>query len=428
MRARHVLLASWMWIGVVACDDGAPSTDEPEVVVEPEALPSVSPEGEPDGEPEGEPDASDGGVVLDDAGVTPEDDAGLPAECDLAQPMPEGDRVVVVSHPFSNEIRTAELKSTGDLVDIGDRTTTAESVRQLAFTPNGQVLLSLGEDGTLTSYIVNDTDLVQADTLSLPTGPGYDVRIEVMPQGDRVFIVAFNSQADGGIHEVSVDCDGLLVHHADRFVALRLVQSVTLTPDATQLIVAGGQAVFDPIDDDDLRIYDVTDDGLVENAAFDIYTDFVTTPRIAMRDDGLIAVPNGSPFSEEGAQLRLVQKTDDVLAQVDLVENITTIREAVFAPGGDILLVSRDEDNAVSWLKEDANGWALDGTAEGIGLADQMTLLRRGPLSGHVFLAATNSRGNIAHIVVEDDTVTSRVPLDLGEGSQNIPWAIAVQP
>ncbi|MCP4504162.1 MAG: hypothetical protein GY822_29920 [Deltaproteobacteria bacterium] len=377
---------------------------------------------------------SDAGVYVNDAGVDVNDagvgtDAGS-SSCDFSQLAPEGDRVVVVSHPFGNDrpwdLRTLELKSDGSLADVGSRFSVGQKVRQLAFVPSGEVLLALGEDGDLYSFWVDDADtLTLVDTLTLPDA-GFDRRIEMLPSGDTALIANFNSSATSGIFRIFIQCDGSLLLDESAFFPLRLISAMTLTADESRLILVGGQATFKPVDPDELRIFSFDDDGFQQVASFDFFQDLIMSPRISIRDDGLLAVSISFDST-----LRLFQLDGDVLSQIETIEFINSLEEVLFSPDGESLLVSSGHPtNSISLLTKTQNIWSISDEYTGVGLADQIAILRRGPLAG-VFLPGINAgtgQGEVHHVDASGAALNGQTTASLGNGTENSPWGIAVQP
>jgi len=395
--------------------------------------------GEQDGgsEPEDSGVASDSGPDPGDGGADPVD-AG-PKPCLPEQPGPEDNaRVVLVGMPFSAEVgvdgteilsllldRAGELHAFGVRLDVGLRP------RRVAFSPSGQWALVLGEEGELASVRVDGVDSMElVEVVQLPSA-GYGDLL-VTDGGRTVVVVGSNSTLDGGISTVQLGCDGSLEVLEEQFFPLRLSESLVFVPDSDRAVVCGGQALFDPVDEDDLRVLRRHAAGWEQVAAFDVFDDFIDAARIAISPDGAtVLVPNGSPFSDDGAQLSVLALQGDVLQEQRRLLDMGDAREALFAPDGATALVTLGEPGRVVVLADEGDGFVEVDRIRGVGLADQMALVARGPQQGLVLLPSVDPNGgpNIALLRIEGPgRVTDLGQFELGAGIENIPSAIAVTP
>ena len=386
------------------------------------------------------PDGSgptDGGPDPSDGGPDPSD--GGPKPCPPEEPGPEdGARIVLVGCPFSaqpqvdgTEIRSLLLDRAGELHDFGVRLDVGLRPRRVAFSPSGQWALALGEDGELASVRVDAVDALElVDVAQLPSA-GYGDLI-VTDGGRTLYVVGSNSTLDGGISTVRLGCDGSLEVVDEHFFPMRLAESLALVPDSELAVLCGGQAVFDPVDVFDLRLLRRGDAGWEELAVFDVYQDFVDAARIAVSPDGAtVLVPNGSPFSDDGAQLSVLTLAGDVLAEQRRLLDLPDAREALFSPDGATALVTLGEPGRVVVLADEGAGFVEVDRLRGVGLADQMALVGRGPLQGLVLLPSVDPNGgpNVAMLRIEGPGIVRDLgQFELGGGIENIPSAIAVTP
>lgn len=370
-----------------------------------------------------------------DAGGDP--DAG--AACSWTVPTTADERVVLVGHGFTGEpgvpgldLQGLTLRADGTLVADGERITLFDRPNRIAFAPSGDLAFVLGEDGVLMSVAVNGADdLELIDFVELPTSADKDLVVD--PARGVIHVVAFNSQPDGGVYVVGVDCDGNLVNRGDDFVSMRLSDSLVLGPRSDQAILLGGQAVFAPVDDDDFRLLHWSDElGWTEEHSFDIFGDFIDTGRMALSPDGsTLLVPNGSPASSESHLVLVVDVKPDSLTEAGRITGLETATDALFAAAGDTALVSLFEPGALAVLHDPGTGWAEVSRLRGIGLADQMAVVRTGANAERVLVTSVDPDGepNIALVrFAAPGVVEYEGQVDLGPESEDLPSAIGVAP
>jgi DNA-binding beta-propeller fold protein YncE len=241
-------------------------------------------------------------------------------------------------------------------------------------------------------------------------------------------VVGSNVSVDtSGVYVVRVACDGTLTHDEEAGHGLRLSTSIAPLPGGRALLL-GGQTAFDPIDNDDTRLLSLGPP-VTELAAYDLWSDAVGATRIAASPDGaLVAVPNNSMFSSLSGTVKLFSVAGDVVTELDTATGLQTPSELLFSPDGSLLLVSDWEADAVHVF--DVSGDTLEpgDAVSGVGLAEHLAMVSRGASAGLVLAAATNAVGNIQLLQISAGAVTRVGQLDLGDGIDDIPWTLAVQP
>jgi hypothetical protein len=379
-----------------------------------------------------------------DGGPGPESDAGVPPPVcpERALPAIDGPRVVLVGHPFADamggrgtDIHGLTLTPEGELVDDGVRFDVGFRVARIAFAPHGQHAFVLGGDGELASVSVGAADaLALIDVVALPGADYGDV--EVSADASTLWVTGSNVNETSGISTVRVDCDGGLTVDEAAFFNLRLSDSAAFLPGQQRALVLGGQAVFDPIDDRDVRLLervgDAAGEGFREVGAFDLYHDFVGAGRIAVSPDGRLgAIPNNSVFSEEGGQVMIVAIEGDVVTEVERVLEVEDPGEALFSLDGQTLVVSQVEPGRLTVLRIEDGRVADRGSVRGIGLADQMARVERGPLADTLLIPSIDPNGgpNISMVrITGPGMVVDLGETPLGDGIEQIVTPIAVQP
>jgi hypothetical protein len=384
-------------------------------------------------------DLFDGGSADADAGADTEASTDAGSACPWTVPTTADERVVLLGHGFTGEVgvpgldlQGLTLRADGSLVADGERITLFDRPNRITFAPSGDLAFVLGEDGVLMSIAVHGADdLELIDFVELPTSADKDIVLD--PERGLIHVVAFNSQPDGGVYVVGVDCAGNLDNRGDDFIGMRLSDSLVLGPGADQAILLGGQAVFAPVDDDDFRLLHWSDElGWSEEASFDIFGDFIDTGRMALSPDGnTLLVPNGSPASSESHLVLVVDVKPDSLTEASRITGLETATDALFAAEGSTALVTLFEPGAVAVLHDPGTGWTEVSRLRGIGLADQMAVVRTGANAERVLITSVDAAGepNIAMVHFESPGVAVYDgQLDLGAESEDIPSAIGVAP
>ncbi len=349
------------------------------------------------------------------------------------------DRVMVIGHnQMVTDIRSLTLSAAGVISDNGTRLNIAERFGRAEFTPSGELLLVLTEDGTLISVAVNGAaSMMIIDQISLPGASYGDLRLS--ENGRTAWIVGFNSNTGSdkaGLASVNVGCDGELTHDEGAFLEYPLSQSMAVLPgDQRAVYLGGGVDFFEPMDPNETRILARSGRGWTEIAAFNLFDgDSVDALRIALSPDGqTLIIPNGSAFSAFGSTISIVNVNFSAatLQPATTIMDVDDAREAIFSPDGATALVSQFSTNRVQVLGNPGGGWQITDTVTGIGLAEQIAMIRRGSLAGRAYLPSIDASGplNIAILqVTGPGQVQNLGQYDLPPGSPNAPTGIAIVP
>jgi hypothetical protein len=349
------------------------------------------------------------------------------------------DRVLLVGQPFTaqpgvdgTEIRSLSLSAAGVLTDVAQRLDVGFRPNRIEFTPDGTFAIVLGEDGDVASVRVVDAQtMMMIDAVALPAAGYGDLR--VWQDGRTWFVVGSNVDTSSGISTVDLACDGSLTVRTNEFFNVRLSDSLAFLPDPTRAILLGGQAVFDPVDPDDVRLVEYTPGtgwSLIES--FDIYADHIDALRIAVSPDGsTLLIPNGSAFSNDGNQLSVVDISGATLSETGRLMNLEDAREALFSTDGRTALVTLLTPGRIAVLADQGGGFTEVDRLTGIGLAENMAALVRGQLQDYVFVTSVDASGepNVAIVRITGAGAATVVDMtNLGADSENIPVGIAVQP
>lgn len=389
------------------------------------------------------PDAADSGLQ-DSDGAEPEVGLDLEEEivvtgCDFSQLGSEdGPRPVMVGFPFSEVpgepgtfVGRFLLTEAGQLQDPNDRLDVGFRPRRIEFVPSGALALVLGENGELASVRTeSDKSLEILSEVQLPSADFTDLRLA--DGGTTAFVVGNNVAETSGVSTVTVDCEGRLTVNEEAFLNIRLAESLVLLPGEQQAILLGGQTVFEPIDDNDLRWLQRTDSGWSETSGFDIWGSGIDSGRMALSPDGeTLVIPNGSPYSEEGNQVLLADIGDRQISEDSRLLGYEAASDAIFSPDGHTFLVTQWDAGRVVAFSDAEGDWEEAMAVSGVGLAEQIVMVSRGTLSGLVIVPSVDPAGepNLAMLRVTGPGQLSDLgQLDLGAGFTNIPDAIAVAP
>lgn len=382
-------------------------------------------------------DAAEKDAGSDDSGTI---DGGVaPMPCAFETLGPEDrSRIVIAGFGFTampnvdgTEIGALQFGLSGTLVDLMSRADVGTRPLRVEFVPSGEIAMVLGEDMQLVSVrVASDGTLTVIDRVQLPMAGASDLRL--INNGRTAITVGTDVAELSGLSTVDIACDGTLQVDQAAFFNIRLADSIAFLPGEQRAVLLGGQTAFEPFDNNDVRLLDRSNGRFSEVAPFDLWGDFVSTGRIALSPDGrTLIMPNGSAFSNEGAQAIVAEIDQNMVVERTRIMNLEDASEAIFSPDGQTALITLFQPGHVVIATDGANGWQERSRIRGVGLADQMALLSRGPHSGTVFLPSVDPNGgpNIARIRINGPGMVSDLgQTELGSGSENIPGAIAIQP
>ena len=361
------------------------------------------------------------------------DAAPEPGPCAL--PLdPDRDRIALLSYPFSEdpEIPGTEMglfliSPDGRQIEKGSRLEMGTRISHIQFLPSGRLAIILGEDGSLISFDPSREETL--DRLLLDEASPADLIVH--PDDERVFVVMENFTEEAGVFTVRVGCGGRL-RSEEEHLGMRLSGALALLPDDPErALLLGGQAVFDPVDDDDLRLLRWAGGGWVQEAAFDLWGDFVDCAGIAISPDGQdLLIPNGSPFSTEGGELMVARLEGNQLRELQRLEGMEDARQVRFAPQGTALLTLGEPGRLVVLSRED-DRWRERDRIAGVGLAEQLALVHQGVGRGLILAPAIDPREGPRLVILREQALAEVELLrvfPLGSGPVNIPGAIGIAP
>ena len=317
-------------------------------------------------------------------------------------------------------------------MDLGVRLNVGFSPKRIGVMPGGRIALVLGEEGSLVSISLACDSLEILDRLSLE-GAGFSDMV-IQSDGSFAFLVNKDSTDEGGIYTVEVGPSGSLESKGAHF-PIRLAQAMALYPGSpVRALLVGGQAMFEPFDENDVRILAFDGAQWRQTHEFDVYTDFVQCDGIGVSPDGGHAfITNGSPFSSERGHLIHLILTDDGVVENQRFVGQGDLSHARALPDGETFVVTTGETDQVRAFApfEGTGAYALTETIDGIGLAQQMSIAKAENGRVWIVLSAVNTVEGPNVTLLESTGVgqlSSPLRASLGEGALNIPGPIAIAP
>ena len=369
--------------------------------------------------------------------------AGGEARAQCGAPRAKSERLVAVSFPFSEVIGVKsdavgifKLSDAAELTPWGERLALGFEVRHLRLSEDGWWALALGERGELASVDLRGATPAVADHLTLPSGSFRGVQRG--GEERRFDLMDANSQPGAGLLSVTLGCEGALELQEEEGYGLRLTYGAQRLGAGDEVLIFGGQATFEPADPIDLRWLRREGDAWVERVTLDVYHDSIDALNLGFSAQTMwAALPNGSPFSAEGNELRFIKLSEEGgaarLGGEQRFEGVESARGAWFLPSGDAVLVTQLEPGAVQIFELEGEAWRLGQRLTGLGLAEQLALTSApdGSEGWWALVPYTSPAGGaglgLLHALSGGATMTLP-PLAFGEGFTNIPSAIAAWP
>ena len=331
----------------------------------------------------------------------------------------------------------------GALSPYGERLMMGYRPKALSFSHDGEWLVVLGERGEVSSVDLRGERPILSQRLDLPSGVYRHLSIH--PRSRRFETANGNSTDEGGVYTLDLDCEGGLSLAYDPFL-LRLTYGIDRASSAPhRAVVLGGQAIFEPIDDLDVRLLVEGEMGWTQVLGADIFTDFIDANHLAFSASGQrVGLVNGSPFSLEGGQVRILSADFNPPAIMELArfEDVTDARRALFTSDEQRLVVSQFEPGKVQLFDRNAEVWSRGETLSRLGLADDFVLTAppawatadQGADEEDVmwlWVPATAPQGGSAvhtFVLYPDAPTLELSSSSLSDGAENLPGGIAVWP
>lgn len=351
---------------------------------------------------------------------------------------------LLVTFPFDNSIGSFDVDS-GVVTTTGPRVDLGFAAARVEFLPSGTMALVVGEDGELATLRVG-SDLLEvldqvareprfddppASETTLP-GAGYgDLTMtnRLEAAGVVAYVTGSNSVATAGVSKVLVACDGNITIDTAAHYGLRLAYTMAALPNDRALLFGGDVSGFEPRDPNDLRLLSLGAGPTTEIAGFDVLEGFLGATRIAAAGDGSFAlVPNFSIAGDpDSGDVIVVDIVGDTVRERGRVEGLETPSEVVIAPDNSVAAVSDWENDAVV-IVDVRDVPSVVTTLSGVGLAEQMALVRTGAFAGRVFVPEVRASGGsfITTIDLGDGVGTRGASYTLDD--TDVPVGIAISP
>ena len=354
----------------------------------------------------------------------------------------KSERLIALSFPFSDTIgeqgHTVQVYQLSNLFTLdtwGARLDLGFRSEALQFSRDGLWLIALGERGQVASIDLRGDLPEIVDMETLPAGAYHT--LQHAPQNRRFDVVNRNSDELSGLYHLQVNCQGSINLEGSDYY-LRLIQGFSrFSSSVNEAIVFGGQALFDPIDLIDLRWISFDGEQWSNTVTLDVYEDFIDAINVGLSPLGdWVTLVNGSPFTDEGGQVRFIEILTDPpqLVERQLFENFSDVRGSWFMPDGQTVAITQFEENTVQFFGKTTNSWMVGQRMNGIGLAEMMSILS--PFDSDMggwwlFIPSTSPSGgsgvSVLHVLDAQEVMTLPT-LPLGEGYRNIPGVISGWP
>ena len=350
------------------------------------------------------------------------------------------ERLIAIGFPFSEVIGEdgqdigifrfdgEEFQQWGARIQVGFKPAS------ISFSHDGQWVLALSEEGHLASISISgDTPVLAQSTQFVG---GYFSSILPSHKPNHFDLINSNNDDLAGIYELSLECDGE-ASLEEIYLSLRLTQGFArFNSDPNRALVYGGQALFDPIDPIDIRIYEYASTAWTLLAHLDLFNDHIDAINVALSPNDTWAVlVNGSPFSDEGGYIHIlgIDPAQPSLTPHQLFDGFTDVRGAWFSPNGSVLLVTQFQPGIVQPFRLRGENWTPELPIDQIGLANELVFIPspQGNLEWWAIIPSTSPSGGseLALLLISEAGEVSRRPsVYLGDGFINIPDAIAAWP
>jgi hypothetical protein len=426
---------------LAACGDGGSQQEDADVSPDGPDVPVETPADVDGLDAPSDPDAE----VPD----LPDETEDLPADVvteETVSPCPrlpgpdDRPRMVVVSRPYdasgteSPRYEVLVLSEGGEISSTGN---TFELVRAymglIAFTPDGEVGVVAGDDGTLGAFKLDASG--SPEVMNVGLDPGDMASSVVMdPSGERVYVLSSQWEMHGGgIYSVAVECDGSLTPEG-QVAPSQLPYTLTFLPGSPLRAVTAAETILTSTAGHDahLLLWGSPPSYVGGADAFSDDEQIVSTAGVTpdgryvlIGDNGMFSDPNRVSVVEvleDG--LRYVQTLapleDPMAIMVSPFENAAL---AVSGFGNAIFAIGYDPDNASAPF---TLGLELDYEGSRPALPAGAVMVDRGSLRGRVLVAENVSVRQVQFN--PDGTITDLGATSIGSGMESMVGVIGMQP
>lgn len=370
-----------------------------------------------------------------DGSVSP--DSGSTTGCPRVLPAADRPRKVVVSHPFAegggkaSTYEVLDMAADGKLTRPGVKFEMRPGFDEIAFTPDGQVGLVAQDDGSLGVFAFDAAGEVRVVHEGLEGKFSAD-HVVVSKDGTRAYLLdPQTSDHTGGVHEVSIGCDGK-VTYVGLVVPGGRAHAMTLMPNDPDRAVLVGRKAFDSPDAAYVHRLDLSGAQpklVASGKAFD--DDLAIASHVAVTLDGKYALVTDNGF-EKGN--RMIPIALDTMTPGAVITTPSPAAVVMSPYGNAALLLNSDGDDALRVVR-----YAPADAAQPFEVMNEITYVGKKtelPTFAHVF-----ERGALRGRVVVSEVTTLRQvsfdargvvtdlgQFDFGDGSANIVASLGVQP
>lgn len=351
---------------------------------------------------------------------------GAPAPADRV-------RKVVVGKPYDAMGAQADTWEVWELDTAGTLTPTAQAFTMgrstlgtMAFTPDGEIGIAVQDDGTL-GVLRFDGELVTVVHARF-SGSFYASGVAIAPDGRTVWVADGNwPGSGGGLHELSLACDGTLTDLGRRLAA-RGAEAVLLDPTDPDLLVLPATEVPGALPAQEAHLLDLATPARLDSAlVFDDPWAFVAGVAWVGSD---VLIGDNSFFSAAPNRVAALSTAGGVLTPVAMLNDIEDPVAIGASPYGDAALVASGFGDALVLLDRSTGTWIERGAIATTGGSPQLpggiAVIGRGSLRGLAIVAEVSA---LRRVQLEPGAVAIDLgPTSTGAGVENIVGMIGVQP
>ena len=378
-----------------------------------------------------------GGHAGADAHVASDGAPSDAASCNRVAAAADRVRHVVVSRPYDAAGNAATTYEVLDLSTAGALSrpnvtfsmgTSSEGV--MAFTIDGQIGVVPQDDGSLGIVRLADDGTPTVVSAGL-TGTWYATGAVIAPSGDRVYVVDYDTRANGGgIYAIDLACDGT---PTDRglVAAAGVPAGLAFVPGTDRAMIAATDFATSMVAGDTAQLVTLyATPGWIGGAnAFGDAKALVGATALSF-DAQHYLIGDTSQFSGIPNRVAVVEVDADGVTAPQVISNVGDPEAILASPFGDVALVADGFGNAFHVLRAGVGGWTLAADPTYVGASPQLpaggVVVQVGSLKG---LALVGENVGVRSVMFgSDGSVTDKGAFDFGDGLDQITGSIGITP
>jgi hypothetical protein len=302
---------------------------------------------------------------------------------------------------------------------------------EIAFTPDGKVGIVAQDDGSLGVFAFDNAGKLTVVNPAF-SGKFYAGHVVVSKDGTRAYVVDANTANNGGgVHEVSIACDGQLTY-VGLVVPGGTAHAMTLVPnDPDRAILVAGKAFDSPAGTYVHRL-DLATAKPERKASAGAFGDAdAIASHVAVTLDAKFALVSDNGYAKGS---RIVAVSLDTMTPTTPITTPNPAGVAISPFGNAALLMNSDGEDALRVLhydpKQAQKPFTIGAEVAYVGGKTELPLIAhvidRGALRGRVLVAENTAVRQLDF--TEAGSVVDRGPTSLGDGIPSIVGSLGVQP